>query len=456
MSEELLSMHTSHTDTEPTSGAPGFRRMLSILRIRDFRLLWTGLTVSFLGDGIYFVALAWEVYRISNAPSALSAVGVAWTLPLVLFVLLGGVVADRFDRRHVMIASDIMRGISMLGMGALSVTGQIELWHVYVLVAIYGSGEAFFGPAFGAIVPQVVPKHRLVEANALDSLVDPLCFKLAGPALGGLMVAGFGAGPAFLANAVTFAVSGLAVSLMRPRPADRENMTIASSLREIKEGFLFVKSRVWLWATLCSAAICLLAFWGPLEVLLPYIVKNELGGSAGDYGTILAVGGVGAVLTSLTMGARGLPRRHITFMYCAWGIGIGIISLYGVATVQWQLMVVAFLSGGGIAAGLIVWKTLLHRLVPQELLGRVTSFDWFISIGLVPLSFAITGPAAEAFGARTTMVGAGLIATVLTFAFLLVPGIRDTERDGSLDAIEPPSETSDVSMAELDDELVRS
>ena len=407
---------------------PGFRRMLDTLKLRDFRLLWTGLTVSFIGDGLYFVALAWEVYRISNAPTAMSAVGMAWTLPLILFVLLGGIVTDRFDRRKVIIASDIARGTAVLTLGILSLTGVIQLWHVLGLVALYGAGEAFIGPAFGAIVPQVVPKDQLVEANALDALVEPLCLRLVGPAAGGFLVAALGAGPAFLFDAATFVVSGIAVSLMRAQPnPKKERITVKSSLKEMKEGLAFVRSQAWLWATLVAASIALLCFWGPLEVLLPFIVKNELGGTAGDYGLVLATGGVGAVITSLIIGSRGFPRRLITFMYLTWALGFGAVALYGLATTLWQLMAISFVSGGGIAAGIIVWKTTMHRLVPQEMMGRVTSLDWFVSIGLVPVSFALAGPMAETFGTSATMLGAGLLAATITTAFLFVPGVRDPE-----------------------------
>jgi DHA3 family tetracycline resistance protein-like MFS transporter len=405
------------------------RRMFSTLKLRDFRMLWTGLTVSLIGDGLYFVALAWEVYRISNVPTAMSAVGLAWTLPLVLFVLLGGVVTDRFDRRKVMIASDAIRGTAVATMSILSLTGTIRLWHVFVLVAVYGSGEAFFGPALGAIVPQVVPEDRLVEANSLDSMMDPLCFRLLGPALGGLLVATVGSGAAFAVDAGTFVISALAVSLMRPLVQHaRERITVRSSIEELKEGFRFVRAHAWLWGTLLSATAALLCFWGPLEVLLPFIVKNEMNGSAGDYGLVLATGGVGAVIASITVGSRGLPRRFITFMYLAWAIGIGSVAGYGLVDELWQLHVISFFEGACVAAGLIVWKTTLHRMVPQALMGRVTSLDWFMSIGLVPLSFGITGPIAEAIGARTTMVFAGIFAATVTTAFLFIKGVRDPER----------------------------
>ena len=133
-------------------------RILRPLRHRDFRLLWTGMTASLIGDGIFLVSLAWQVYELSNAPTALSIVGVAMTLPQIIFLLLGGVVSDRFDRRRVMIAADALRAVSVAILGVLSLAGVLELWHIMIVAAAFGAGTAFFGPAFDAIVPQLVPE----------------------------------------------------------------------------------------------------------------------------------------------------------------------------------------------------------------------------------------------------------------------------------------------------------
>ena len=416
-------------------------KMLRPLSVRDFAWLWTGMSVSLLGDGIYLVAIAWQVYDLSNAPTALSVVGLAWTLPMVIFLLWGGVLSDRFDRRNVMVFSDIVRGVAIAAIGVLSVTDAIELWHVIVLVAFYGFGEAFFGPAFGAIVPDIVPSDMLVEANSMDQFVRPLMWRLAGPAVGGIAIEVLGgAGGAFLLDAGTFAVSALCFLAMKKRSVALERDGSLSALREVKEGFSFVRSQVWLWATLYAAGLSLFFFWGPLEVLLPFIVKNELAGDAGDLGLVFAFGGVGAIFASFAVAQLGLPRRHILFMYTNWLIAVGSTAGFAFVSNIWQAMAVSFIGGASAAAGLVVWGTLLHRLVPPELLGRVTSFDWTISIGLVPISFAITGPIAESFGADTTLLWAGILGTVATAAFMFVPGIYDTERGGPM--VEGPAEPS--------------
>ena len=401
--------------------------MLRPLAIRDFALLWAGMTVSLLGDGIYFVTIAWQVYELSNAPTALAVVGIAWTLPLFLFLLVGGVVSDRFDRRRIMILSDLVRGSAIGAIGVLAVTDELSLGLLLPLVAVYGAGEALFAPAFGALVPDIVPRSLLVQANSIDMVVRPLASQFAGPAVGGLAIATIGTGGAFLLDAGTFAVSALCILGIAARPLPtRENRNV---LREVAEGFRFVRSEKWLWGTLLAAAVSLLAFWGPWEVLVPYIVKNELGGSAGDLGLVFAAGGLGAVLAAIVMGHRRIPRRHITFMYLCWTASSGAVMVYGLATALWQAMAAAFFSGAVATAGMVVWMTLMQLRVPRELLGRVTSLDWMVSIGLIPVSLALTGPIADAVGARETLVGAGALSAVIIVGFLyLLPGLRDGER----------------------------
>lgn len=421
----------------PSVARPSRVAMLRPLKQRDFALLWTGMSVSLLGDGIYYVALPWQVLQISNAATAVSIVGVAWTLPMVLFLLLGGIISDRFDRRRVMIVADLMRGVAIAGAGLLSVTGGLELWNLMILVAFYGVGDAIFNPAFGAIVPDVVPEHLLTEANSLDQFVKPLALRLVGPGLGGVIVAAFGPGGAFLVDGGTFMVSAAAILLMRPRR--RRHPSEHSSLREeLAAGLKFVRSRPWLWGTLLAAAMALLTFFGPFQVLVPYVVKNELNASASDLGWIYAIGGAGGIIGAIAVGQRGLPRKHILFMYVCWGISALAISGFGLATSLWHMWAASFVMAATNTASLVVWGTLMHRLVPRDMMGRVHSFDWLVSVSLVPVSYALTGPLSEAIGARTTLVAAGLVSGLSTIAFLFaIKGLRATETDGSLDPTPP-------------------
>ena len=191
--------------------------LLRPLRHRDFRRLWTGMTLSLIGDGAFLVAMTWQVYLLSNAPTALSFVGIAMSVPTIVLLLVGGAVSDRFDRRRVMVAADLIRAAAVGTMAALTLTGNVVLWHVVALCAVYGAATAFFNPAFDAIVPEVVPTADLAQANALDQFVRPIAFRLAGPAIGGWLVAAIGPGSAFALDATTFLVSAIAVASMRHR-----------------------------------------------------------------------------------------------------------------------------------------------------------------------------------------------------------------------------------------------
>lgn len=306
-------------DVSRESSPNSTRSRIGILRplgIRDFKLLWLGMSVSMLGDGVFWVALAWQVYRLSDAPTALSIVGIAWTLPMVFFLLGAGLVTDRIERRRVMIFADVVRGCAVGAMGVLSVTGSIELWHLIVLSGVFGVGDAFFGPAFGAIVPDIVPPNLIVEANSLDQFVRPLSLIMLGPAVGGLTIDAFGVGQAFLLDAATFAFSGVMLLRISARPLQKkDSITFAGARAELKEGYDYARSQPWLWATLLAAGLTLLAVIGPLEVVLPHLVKYQLGGDAGDLGLIYALGGVGAIIGALVLAQRGLPQRHIRHVH---------------------------------------------------------------------------------------------------------------------------------------------
>jgi DHA3 family tetracycline resistance protein-like MFS transporter len=403
-------------------------RLLEPLAHRDYALLTAGAVVSLLGDGFFNVALAWQVYSISNLPTALSIVGLAWTLPVVAFVLVGGVFSDRYDRRWLMVGADLLRAAALGVLGVLSLTGVLELWHVVALIVFVGLGDAFFNPASSAIVPSLLPDARLPQANALQALYRPLMFRIVGPAIGGLVIAVAGAGWAFVVDAGSFLLSAAAVGAIASRPTRIvTDHGLRKTLSEIAEGFRFVRSQPWIWATLLAAMLSLLLFVGPWSVLLPYLVKNQLGLGADSLGLIYAVSGVGSIVTALLVGQLGLPRRKVTAMYVAWSIGVALLAGYGVMTALWQALVIGFLVQAFFEVGQIIWTTLLQTLVPRDLLGRVTSLDWLVSTGLVPISFALTGPVAAALGPGPTMIGAGLVGALFMGSLLFVPGVRDPE-----------------------------
>jgi hypothetical protein len=419
-------------DYEGLDPVGGFDRtnLLAPLRNRDFRFLWAGMSVSLLGDGVFMVAVAWQAYELSDVPTALSLVGLAMTLPHVLLLLLGGVVSDRFARRKVMLAADIVRGVAIASIAALALSGDLSLMSLALLAGLYGGGTAFFGPAFDAIVPDIIPAEMLPQANSLDQLMKPLMLRLGGPALGGLVIGLWGAPVAFAFDALTFIASAGALMMMRTG-AVNVAADGTSMLGQLADGFRFIKRNVWLWGTFGAAAVAYLLFMGPAEVLLPYLLKEELGGSATDLGIVFAMGGLGSIASATFMGAVRVPRRCMTFIYMTWTLSTAAIAFYAVASASWHLFVASFAFNLLETAGTIVWVTTKQRHVPPALLGRVSSLDWLVSIGLVPISFALTGPLATAVGVRGTLATAGLLGAAVTGAAYFLPGMRDLEDTGN-------------------------
>jgi MFS family permease len=404
-------------------------RLLSPLAHRDYRLLLGGMSVSLLGDGLFLVALAWQVYSLSDAPTALASVGIAMTIPTIACLLIGGAVSDRRERRRVMLAADAVRAVLLGTLAVLALSGALQLWHLLVIAVGYGAATAFFNPASDALVPQLLPEDELAQANSLDQLVRPLALRLAGPALGGLLVGSVGTGWAFALDACSFVVSIATLLAMAPAPPPGQRSGPAFEARDLKDGLRYVRSNPWIWATLVSAAVAYLLFMGPTEVLLPFVVKHKLADGARDLGLIFAAGGLGSLACAVAIGQTGLPRRSIVFMYITWTVATLAVAGYGLAEGLWGLMLASVLFNTLETAGTIAWATAKQRHVPAALLGRVSSLDWLISIGLLPVSYALAGPVSSAIGVRSTLIGAGVLGAVVTFAPLLIPSVRQVDED---------------------------
>jgi MFS family permease len=428
----------SRRPTEPSWSRIGILRPL---RVRDFRFLWAGMSISLIGDGIYLVAIALQVYSMSDEPSALALVGLAWTGPMVLVLLFSGVLSDRLERRRLLIAADAIRCAAIGSMGVLTSLGVVRLWHLVALAAVYGIGEAVFYPAFSSLVPDLVAGHEhLVQANSLAQFMRPFAQTMLGPAIGGFLVQGFGAGSAFLADAGTFAFSAVMVSMIRARGRPSHDGEPTSAGQDLVEGIRYVRRHTWLLVAMLAATVNLLFFWGPFEVLVPFVVKRVLGGSGAELGLIFAAGGAASVVTAVVMGQRALPRRPLTVMYAAWGLATFALVGFGIADELWPMYLVSAASSACITVLLILWTTLMQRMVPARFLGRVSSLDWMLSTAGTPASYALTGPVSSVLGPQATLVAAGSVgAVVVLLAAVLVPGARAPERDGSLLAASVPS-----------------
>jgi MFS family permease len=414
--------------------------LLRPMRHRDFRLLWIGQTVSMIGDGTYYVAVAWLVYQdLHGSPAAFALVGIAWSLPQLALILAAGALSDRMDRRHLMIAGDLLRLFSILTIGVLTLADEITIPILVILVVFYGSGQALFMPAFSSIIPSIVSEDVLVEANSVGQVMRPLAMTIIGPLIGGLLLV-LGTGWAFVFDAATFAASAVCILLMRARKPAEEGPNEPMTM-QIKEGIAYVRSQTWIWVALVAATVSLFCVWGPWETLVPYVISHDLDGSGVDLALVFAAGGLGSVLVGVIAAQRGsIGRRPITVMYLAWALGMLMTAGFGLITSVWQGLFVAFVTEGSISLLIVLWYTALQRLVPDRVLGRVMSLDWMISIAGLPLSFAVVGPLANWIGTDETLILAGVLGAAVTIAAMFIPGARSPERDGRL--AEAPAERS--------------
>jgi DHA3 family tetracycline resistance protein-like MFS transporter len=384
------------------------------------------MAMSLLGDGIYFVAIAWQAYQLADSPAALSIVGVAWMLSAAVFALIGGAVSDRFPRQRVLMAAAAVQAAAIGAMGALAISGALRLWMLAVLAACYGGAQAFFAPAFEALIPTLLPADELAPASGLDRFVRPLATQIVGPAVGGVIVAAAGTGLAFLLDAVTFmAVIAAALATSPQAESPRQTTRPRHAAADIAEGFRFVRASPWLWGTLLAAGLALLAYAGPSQVLLPFVVRNDLHANAATLGAIRAVAGLGALPAAVIVAQRGLPARVMKVMIGAWALQTLVLLGYGLAGRVWIFFVVSTVGGAARAVGDVIWGTLLKTRVPNRLLGRVASFDWLVSLALVPASLALTAPLGALLGARVLLILAGPLAAVALLSFLAVPGMHD-------------------------------
>jgi MFS family permease len=419
------------------------------LRHRDFRLLWTGLAVSLVGSGLWLVALAWQVIVLGGGPAQLSLVTAMYSLGLLVFVLIGGVVADRLPQRLVMLAADLVRAVVLLILGVLSLTGDLRIWHLAIGGLVIGAGEAFFFPSYTAILPRLLPENELLAANGLEGTLRPLAQQAAGPALGGVAVAALSPGAAILAGGLTYVASAGCLVAMKVRfvKGAADVPGVASIFADLREGSRYVRRTSWLWATLLFALALVLFIVGPFEVLLPFAIRENLGGDAGDYGLAVAAFGTGGAIGGLVISSGRLPRRYLTVMILMWGLGSLPFAVVGFAGALWVMCAALFVVGATYTAAMVIWGTLLQRRVPEALRGRVSSLDFFVSLALMPVSMAVSGPAGAAFGLATVFLVAGVIPVLLAVAAILIPRLDrdelahplDHPTTNKVDATHPPA-----------------
>ena len=379
-----------------------------------------------VGDALFPVALAFAVLELSGSPASLGLVLAAQALPLALFALVGGVVGDRLSRQKVMLASDLARAAVQAVAATLLIAGAAEVWHLAVLAALYGSAEAFFRPAAGGLIPRLVLDEDLMQANSLIAMSQSAGMVL-GPALAGALIALFGPGSAIAIDAASFVASAACLWLMSPRPGERmdDEEGGAAFLAQLRDGWREVTSRVWLRSFLGVLGAYHLIALPCVLALGPVVAERELGG-ASSWAVIVTMFGIGSIVGA-AIGLRASPRRPMVACAVAFlGAACQPAIIAGAGS---TLAIGAFelLAGICVAYGFTTWETTLGREVPARALSRVTSFDWFTSVGLMPLGYALVGPVADAVGLDPTMFAATALVGTLALAALLVRDVRGFE-----------------------------
>jgi MFS family permease len=398
--------------------------VFSVLRFRDFRLLWLSQSASVIGDALVIVAIGLYVTRLTGNPSDVGLVLSSYAIPLVLFVLVGGVVADRLPRQTLMMVSDIARGILHGTLAILIATGTVRIWHMMAIGLLYGTAEAFFRPAYGGLVPQTVPEEDIQAAQALGGVSRELA-EFASPALATALVLGVGGAAAFGLDATTFAVSAALLSRVHARQRGEEPVR-STVLTELREGWTAVRQRSWVWATLLAFSTALLVALAPFFVLGAAVAKHNYGTEA-VFGLTNAAWGVGTV-TGVIAGSRWRPRRPMLAGMLGAIPWSAAIALYGAGPPLWVLYPCMAAAGVGIGLFSVWWETALAQRIPPHLLSRVTAWDWMGSLALLPAGYLLAGAIAHHFGAVKVTVVGGLIGTAACAFGLLPRSTRTLER----------------------------
>lgn len=390
-------------------------------RSRNFRLLWGGQAVSFVGDAAFIVALSWRVTDQTGKAVSLGFVLAAESLAMLATLLWGGVLADRHSRRLLMIGSDLARAGVMVVFCALDATGHLGLDAILVLAVLFGAADGFFQPAFGGIVPLVVETPMLASANSWIGIARQGS-AVAGPALAAALYGTIGPTTVWGIEAGSFVISASALFLARPRtiqPPPQLGMR-----KELVEGFRYVISVPWIWTGITAATVILMVAMSPYTVLLPRVVQTHYHRGVGSYGLLFSAMAAGMVAGSLAW-ARWHPRgRRVAICFTAFGVNdLGIVV---VALSPWYPLAVASVVWRGvwIGIGIASWLTLINELVPEHLLSRVLSFDYFGSFGLTPVGFVLAGAVATVIAPTTILAVGGALGAMLWFVPLLWRRVR--------------------------------
>ncbi|MET1021004.1 MAG: MFS transporter [Arthrobacter sp.] len=413
---------------------------------REYRVLIAALAVSIFGSGMWAVAMVYEVIHLGGGPLELSLVAAAGSVGLVAFLLAGGIAADRFPQRLLIIAVEGANLAVIASISGLAMLGWLQLWHLALGAFVLGVGAAFFFPAYSAILPRILPPEDLLAANGLEGTMRPILQQAAGPAVAGILVAALSPAHAVTGVAACHLTAFCILNLLGRQPlkvADGTNDAGAgagsaprpktSVLHDLREGVSYTVRTPWLLWTLLWACISVLFLIGPIEVILPFVVRDQLGGDSRMFGFLLAIMGIGGAAASLATASFPIPRRYLSVMMISWGAGSLPLAAVGIIDSFWALAAALFIFGATGGTGMVIWGTLLQRRVPPHLLGRVSSLDFFVSLALMPVSMALAGPAAEVLPVELIFLVAGTVCPVMAVVAMIAARMRSDEKAHPLD-----------------------
>jgi MFS family permease len=394
-------------------------RGLELLREADYRRLFVGQSVSFLGDGITPVALSFAVLGLHGSVSSLGLVLAARGVALACLLLVGGVWADRLSPRQAMLLADVMRAAVMGLMAVLLIAGDAEVWVLALLYAAEGVGTALFNPASTAVIPTVVSAERLQEANSLLRTAQSIG-TVAGPALAGVLLAVADPGWAIAGDAASFLVSAFFLARVRATPGVRQKRT--KFFEDLRVGWREVRRHTWIWACILSFGAFNLLAAPAWYVLGPVVADRSLGGSS-TWALLAAMMGVGSVVGGL-LAMQVRPRHPLLMAQGAMGLfALPLVLLAGPAATA-VIAVAAFVAGVQLTFSNTVWETTLQRRIPRDSLARVASYDWFAAMTPVPIGFALASPVSGAIGISATLWVAGIGIVIISAALISVPSVR--------------------------------
>lgn len=400
-------------------------RALTPFRTPAYRWLALALAASSFASGVWLVALVWEVIRMDGGPGQLSTVMTASAVGVLVPALLAGVVADRVPQKTILLVVALVETAAMALVAFLSAADLDAVWILACVTFVTGMGMAFYYPAYSAWLPALIPESDLQAVNGFEGMVRPTIGQAIGPAVAGAVVAAASPGAAFTVAAASSAVALLFLGRVPATPVRRTldeahaGHPVRAAFADMREGFSYMVRTPWLLATLLFASLMILVMMGPLEVLIPFLVKDRLGGGPSDHSYVLAAFGIGGALGSLAMASVRMPRRYLTVMNLGWGVGALPFVVIGLADAVWVVIAAALVMGALFSFPMVIWGTLLQRRVPPHLLGRVASLDFFVSVSLMPVSMALAGPVSDAIGLRNTFYIAGIVPVVVAVIAIL-------------------------------------